>query len=124
MSFYHHWKRHNPESKKYNFSLKDDINIKFISIKETAGHASLTYLSTLAVLQLDAILTNAIFVEKLPANHKKNNQRGFESMLKMSYHCPGIGNVKMLVGVKHSDKSKVQYCITAIDASKTKQEDK
>lgn len=63
-------------------------------------------------------------IEKLPANHKKNNQRGFESMLKMSYHCPGIGNVKMLVGVKHSDKSKVQYCITAIDASKTKQEDK
>ena len=28
----------------------------------------------------------------------------------------------MMVGVKHSDKSKVQYCITAIDADKTKQE--
>ena len=124
MSFYHHWKQHNPECKKYNLSLKDYINIKFISIKETAGHASLTYLSTLAVLQLDAILTNSVFIEKLPANHNKNNQRSFESMIKMSYHCPGIGLVKMLVGVKHSDKSKVQYCITAIDASKTKQEDK
>jgi hypothetical protein len=32
------------------------------------------------------------------------------------------GVVKMMVGVKHSDKSKVQYCITAIDADKTKQE--
>ncbi len=122
MSFYHNWKQLNPESKKYNLSLKDDINIRFISVKETAGHASLTYLSTLAVLQLDAILTNAVFIEKLPANPKKNNQRGFESMIKMSYHCPGIGLVKMLVGVKRSDMSKVQYCITAIDAGKTKQE--
>ena len=43
-------------------------------------------------------------------------------MIKMSYHCPGIGLVKMLVGVKRSDMSKVQYCITAIDAGKTKQE--
>lgn len=124
MSFYHYWKQCNPESKKYNFSLKDDINIKFISIKETAGHASLTYLSTLAVLQLDAILTNAVFIEKLPANHKKNNQRGFESMIRMSYRCPGMGLVKMLVGVKHSDKTKVQYCITAIDAGAIKQEAK
>ena len=44
-------------------------------------------------------------------------------MLRMSYVCPGIGVVKMMVGVKHSDKSKVQYCITAIDTEK-KQEAK
>ena len=118
----HNWKQRNPDSKRYNLSLKDYINIKFISIKETAGHASLTYLSTLAVLQLDAIFSNAEFVEKTHANHKKNNQKSFESMIRMSYKCPGIGIVKMLVGVKHSDKSKVQYCITAIDAGKIKQE--
>ena len=123
ISFYHHWKERNPEAKRYNLSLQDDINIKFVSIKETAGHASLTYLSTLAVLQLDAILTNSVFIERLPANHKKSNQKGFESMLRMSYICPGIGTVKMMVGVKHSDKSKVQYCITAIDTDK-KQEAK
>lgn len=115
LSFYQKWKEKNPEAKRYNLSLKDDINIRFVSVKETAGHASLTYLSTLAVLQLDAILTNAIFIERLPANHKKSNQKGFESMLRMSYNCPGIGTVKMMVGIKHSDKSKVQYCITAID---------
>ena len=43
-------------------------------------------------------------------------------MLIMEYVCPGIGRVKMTVGVKRSDKSKVQYCITAIDADKIKQE--
>ena len=124
LSFYHEWKKKNPDSKKYNLNLKEDINIKYISLKETAGHASLNYLSTLAVLQLDAILTNAFYVEDVPVNPKKVNQQGFESMIRMSYQCPGIGGVKMLVGVKRSDKSKVQYCITAIDAGKTKREAK
>lgn len=121
LSFYHKWKAQNPEARRYNLSLNDYINIKYVSLQETAGQASLTYLSTLAVLQLDAILTNSVYVEKLPANHKKNHQRAFESMLRMSYNCPGIGTVKMLVGVKHSDKSKVQYCITAIDTDKKKE---
>lgn len=78
----------------------------------------MTYLSTLAVLQLDAILTNAVLVETTLANPKKKNQKGFKSMLRMSYNCLGIGLVKMMVGVKQSDKTKVQYCITAIDTAK------
>lgn len=116
LRFYHQWKLKNPEAKRYNLSLKDDINIKNVSLVETAGHASLTYLSTLAVLQLDAILTNAVFIEKVPANHKKTNQNKFESMLRMEYQCVGIGLIKLLVGVKRSDKTKVQYCITVIEA--------
>ena len=55
--FYQEWKRRNPDQKKYNMSLKEDINIRAVSLEETAAQASLTYLSTLAVLQLDAILT-------------------------------------------------------------------
>ena len=116
LSFYHQWKRRNPEAKRYNFSLKDDINIKNVSLVETAGHASLTYLSTLAVLQLDAILSNAIFIEKVPTNQNRTNQNKFESMLRMEYQCVGIGLIKLLVGVKRSDKTKVQYCITVIEA--------
>lgn len=116
--FYHQWKERNPEAKRYNLSLKDDINIRYVSIEETAGQASTTYLSTLAVLQLDAILTNAVLVDTTPANPKKKNQKGFKSMLRMFYNCPGLGPVKMMVGVRQSDKSKVQYCITAIDSGK------
>lgn len=115
LSFYHQWKKLNPDSKRYNLYLKDDINIRYVSIEETAGQASLTYKSTLAVLQLDAILTNAVLVESTPVNTRKKNQKGFQNMLRMSYRCPGIGSVKMLVGVKSRDKTKVQYCITAID---------
>ena len=123
LSFYHDWKKRNPEAKKYNFNLKDDINIRYVSLEETAGQASMTYLSTLAVLQLDAILTNAVLVETTPANPKKKNQKGFKSMLRMSYNCPGIGLVKMMVGVKQSDRTKVQYCITAIDAERGKKQE-
>lgn len=123
LSFYHDWKNRNPEAKKYNLNLKDDINIRYVSLEETAGQASMTYLSTLAVLQLDAILTNAVLVETTLANPRKKNQKGFKSMLRMSYNCPGIGFVKMMVGVKQSDKTKVQYCITAIDAVRTQKQE-
>lgn len=122
MSFYQNWKRKNPEQKKYNLALKEDINIRSISLIETSAQASLTYLSTLAVLQLDAILTNAWLVKKVPSKTNSKNQRPFESILIMEYVCPGVGRVKMTVGVKRSDQKKVQYCITAIDTGKIKQE--
>ena len=121
-AFYLGWKRKNPEQKKYNIALRDDINIRAVSLDETAAQASLTYLSTLAVLQLDAILTNAWLVKTVPSKQNTKNQRSFERMLIMEYVCTGVGRVKMTVGVRRSDKTKIQYCITAIDTGKIKQE--
>ena len=57
--FYFHWKKQNPELYRYNLDLQENVYINHTSLVETAGRASLTYLSTLAVLQLDAILQNA-----------------------------------------------------------------
>ena len=57
--FYQDWKKKNPSQKRYNLDLKDYINIKFVSIDETSHQAAKSYLSTLAVLQLDSILTMA-----------------------------------------------------------------
>ena len=121
-AFYLGWKRKNPEQKKFNIALQDDINIRAVSLDETAAQASLTYLSTLAVLQLDAILTNAWLVKTVPSKQGTKNQRSFERMLIMEYVCTGVGRIKMTVGVRRSDKTKVQYCITAIDTGKIKQE--
>lgn len=121
-SFYEDWKRRNPDQNKYNLALKDFINIRSVSLIETAGQASLTYLSTLAVLQLDAILTNAWLVKEVHSKSNSKNQRSFERILIMEYVCTGVGRVKMTVGVRRKDKKKVQYCITAIDANKIKQE--
>lgn len=115
--FYYQWMGQNVDRKIFNKSLDDYIHVKYISINETAGHASLRYLSTLAVLQLDAILPNAILKASKPINPKTKNQKGFSRMLIMEYCCPAIGLVRLTVGQKGSDGTKVQYCITAIDVS-------
>ena len=114
-NFYREWKEKNPLQKKYNVSLKEYINIRFVSITETCTHASRSYLSTLAVLQLDAILTNAKRTKTIPAKHNAN-QKPFDKMIVMEYDCVGIGKVRMTVGVRRRTLEKIQYCITAIDA--------
>ena len=113
--FYFYWKKQNPELCKFNSDLNENIYINHTSLVETAGRASLTYLSTLAVLQLDAILQNAkiCFVDKVKPGNKQQSK--FEKMIGMEYSCPGIGVVKLLVGVRKRDKTKIQYCITAMN---------
>lgn len=67
--FYREWKEHNPLQRKYNLSLKEFINIRMVSIIETSEHASKSYLSTLAVLQLDSILVGARTVSIKKGNY-------------------------------------------------------
>lgn len=112
--FYYYWKKEHPELCMYNADLAENIYINHTSLVETAGRASLTYLSTLAVLQLDAILQNArlSFVDKPKPGNKQQSK--FEKMLGMEYSCPGIGDVQLMVGVRKRDKMKIQYCITAL----------
>ena len=112
--FYHDWKLRNQSLRKFNLSLNDYINIRFVSITETCTHASRNYLSTLAVLQLDAILTNARVVSTVKSK-ENGNQKPFEKMIIMKYDCVGIGVVKMTVGVRRRTHEKVQYCITALE---------
>lgn len=114
-SFYEHWKNEHPELCVFNYSLNDYIYVRHISVEETAGHASLSYLSTLAVLQLDAILRGAKLVDNTPIKKGTKNQMQFTSVLIMRYDLVGIARVKLTVGVRRSDKSKAQYCITAIE---------
>ena len=112
--FYHKWKEDNPSLCRYNLSLKDYINIRMVSIIETSEHAAKSYLSTIAVLQLDAILIGAkkISISKIKEGNK--NQKPFERIMIMEYELIGIGKVKMTVGIRRRTHEKVQYCITAI----------
>lgn len=114
-SYYEQWKKVHPSLCVFNYSLNEKIYVKHISIEETAGHASLSYLSTLAVLQLDTILRNAWLVDDTPIKKGTKNQMQFSRVLIMRYDIIGIGRVKLTVGVRRSDKAKVQYCITAIE---------
>lgn len=112
--FYQKWKSANPLMRRYNFSLKESINIRHISIDETSTHASKRYLSTLAVMQLDSILSYAVRKKTVQRKQNKKNQKMFEKMIIMDYECPGIGHVKLTVGVRKVTHEKIQYCITAL----------
>lgn len=114
--FYREWKEHNPSQRKYNVSLKDYINIRMVSIVETSEHAAKTYLSTIAVLQLDSILMGARKVSIKKTKPGNKNQKPFERMMIMEYELQYIGKVKMTVGIRRRTHEKVQYCITAIQS--------
>ena len=115
--FYREWKEKNPSQRKYNLSLKEYINIRMVSIVETSEHAAKTYLSTIAVLQLDAILMGATKVSVKKTKPGNRNQKPFEKMMIMEYDVAFIGKVKMTVGIRRRTHEKVQYCITAIQAT-------
>ena len=74
------------------------------------------YLSTLAVLQLDSILTGARKVSVKKPKPGNANQKPFERIMIMEYELTGIGKIKMTVGVRRRTLEKVQYCITAISS--------
>ncbi len=115
--FYREWKEKNPSQRKYNLSLKEYINIRMVSIVETSEHAAKTYLSTIAVLQLDAILMGATKVSIKKTKPGNKNQKPFERMMIMEYDVAFIGKVKMTVGIRRRTHEKVQYCITAIQTT-------
>ncbi len=75
-----------------------------------------SYLSTLAVLQLDSILTMARKYREVKAKPKNKNQKQFNKLLWMRYNLPGVGEVKLMVGIVRRTNDKVQYCITVIKA--------
>lgn len=114
LHFYHEWKAANPTQRVYNHGLKDYINVRQISISETARHAAKSYLSTLAVLQLDGVLACARKV-RMGKVRARSNQAKFQAMIEMMHDCPGVGRVKLVVGVRLKTHIKIQYCITAID---------
>lgn len=111
---YRVWTANNPSKRVYNRSLKDYINIRYLSITETVRHAAKTYLSTLAMLQLDTIMRYSVKYGKPKAPKKGvKNLASFTLMQEMRCDLVGIGTVKMMVGVKRTGE-KIQYCITAI----------
>lgn len=116
-NFYDQWFKVNPTKKVYNIHLKEYINVRYISVNETARHAAKQYLSTLAVLQLDSILATAKqFGAQRSIKEGVKNQRKFSKMIEMRCNLAGIGTIKLIVGIKKQSKEKVQYCITAITA--------
>ena len=114
--FYKIWEAENPQKQIFNKSLNDFINVRYVSVDETAGHASHRYISTFAVMFLTEILEKAK-KKGVPknANPEKKSQKGFEKIITMEYQKEAFGRIKLTVGVRRGIKEKIQYCITAIE---------
>jgi hypothetical protein len=120
--FYINWFVANTAKHIFNKSLNSFIEVKYLSINETAGKAAYNYKSTLAVTFLTEILENAkankdrngnLIFEKPKENAKKQSR--FSKMFIMYYEKPAFGKIKLTVGELRGSGQRVQYCITAIE---------
>jgi hypothetical protein len=115
ITFYAQWIASNPTKQIFNEALHDYIKVRFLSIQETAGHASHTYRSTVAVTYLTEILENARPVKCVQPKSENKNQRRFSEMIVMEYLKESFGTIKLTVGILRGSGQLVQYCITAIE---------
>lgn len=106
--FYAEWIANNPDKSVWNFSLNAPIKIKGLSINETYEHAARSYESTMEVLHLTEILSNAKVVSIGPRKADDNNQKAFSKIYVMRYK-----NARLVVGYQPSLGDYVQYSITS-----------
>lgn len=71
---YRKWYDNNPTKSVFNHNLNDYINIRFVSINETIHHASRSFLSTLAVLQIDLILRSGREASEAKSGKQKSRR--------------------------------------------------
>jgi hypothetical protein len=113
------WISENPMKRKKNTYLQDFIYLRFDGMQETVNKAARNYKSTMAVTELDFILTNATKIGTDKPTSKR--QEKFSEMLIMNVDTPSFSpyfeRVKMLVGItkQKKDAKKIQYSITAIE---------
>lgn len=111
-NFYAEWISKHPDKKIWNNSLRDYINVRFISINETASKASLKYESTRLIFSLSNILRFAVKVSERPPKNNKN-QKGFVKIIILQHTTKDDLTAKLTVGVQRTG-NKIQYCITEI----------
>ena len=118
--FYAVWNADNPEKQVYNANLKEFINVRYLSINETAEIASRRYISTFAITQyFTEILELAQEKRRTKPKSDNVNQKRFSEIIAMEYSKKEFGTIKLTVGVLKGSKQHIQYCITAIEEKKT-----
>jgi uncharacterized protein (DUF2235 family) len=116
------WLSKNPLKRKKNADLKDYIYLRFDGMQETVNKAARSYKSTMAVFELDFLLSNAIKTDT--DKPKSKRQEKFIEMLIMNVDTtaflPYFDKVKMLVGITKQKKNakKIQYSISVIESIK------
>lgn len=108
--FYAKWISDHPDKKVWNQTLHSFIHIKFRSINETSGQASISSESTQEVFRLTEILSNATLLKRMPPKRDDKNQKPFSQILIMKQD-----SALLVVGKQKTTGEYVQYCISARD---------
>ena len=110
--FYAGWIANNPSKSVWNKSLGSLIKVKGISINETYEHAARSYESTMEVLNLTEILSEAMVVSIGPHKANDKNQKAFSRVYVMRHK-----NARLIVGFQPSLGDYVQYSITSTNSN-------
>jgi hypothetical protein len=114
--FYTAWNAANPTKQAFNANLKQFINIRYLSINETAEIASKRYMSTFAITHyFTEILELAEEKRRTKPKPDNSNQKRFSEIIALEYYKIEFGTIKLTVGVLKGSKQHIQYCITAIE---------
>ena len=97
----------------WNENLQDFIHVKYQSINETYNKAARRHESTLAVFRLSEVLEKVVLKEEKSTKPGDKNQKPYSKLLIMFYD-----GIKLTVGVQKTTNEKVQYCLTAVGATK------
>ena len=129
IEFYGKWIAEHPEKRLFNKSLGAFIEVRFLSVEETAGHASVSYNSTLSVTFLSEVIKNAVvqkdkkgnIIADSPKPNVKNQKRFWltpifnSKIYVMMYEKAGFGKIKLTVGELRGSGQNIQYCVSAIE---------
>jgi len=114
--FYAIWNAANPTKQVFNANLREFINVRYLSINETAEMASRRYISTFAITNyFTEILELAEEIRRTKPKPDNENQKRFSEIIALEYSKKEFGTVKLTVGVLKGSKQHIQYCITAIE---------
>jgi len=114
--FYAIWNAANPTKQVYNANLQEFINVRYLSINETAEIASRRYISTFAITHyFTEILELAEEKRRTKPKPDNDNQKRFSEIIALEYSKKEFGIIKLTVGVLKGSKQHIQYCITAIE---------
>ena len=114
--FYAIWNAANPTKQVFNANLREFINVRYLSINETAEMASRRYISTFAITHyFTEILELAEEIRRTKPKPDNENQKRFSEIIALEYSKKEFGMVKLTVGVLKGSKQHIQYCITAIE---------
>ena len=106
--FYASWIAEHPDKRVWNRALRAYIYVKYRSINETSGQASMSFESTREIFKLTEILAEASLVKTMPPKKGDENQKPYSRIIIMRHKT-----ALLVVGKQKTTGEYIQYCISS-----------